>query len=321
MELKLVYGNMQENADDYRVLVYNKSQGEVKCDSGFDADYDLSNGEINEEKFINKALKKAKAGTAVTHTSFSIIKMSEAGGDCEHGSIFYTLFRSISNKMPRNIKRKESSGLTYFPFVDVAVLDENGNQLGVNKLGRIVANSPCTMKRYKNNEEATKKFFIKDTTGKEWADMNLYGYIDETKKVHIYGRILENELIHPSIICKQILKDTKNIMSCEVVKDNITGAYIAHVEMYPNARKGKMSTIYGANERCISLIKSLGITIYYKFVDNQESYPLTRSGKRDVKKIIEEGLTKDCFIPIHENGEYKAEYYSPITKALKKDKK
>ena len=167
--------------------------------------------EINEEKFINKALKKAKTGTAVTHTPFSIIKMSEAGGDCEHGSIFYTLFRSIQNKLPSNMKRKESAGLTYFPFVEVAVLDEKGNKLGVNQLGRIVANSPCTMKRYKNNEEATNRFFIKDSTGKEWADMSLYGYIDETKKVHIYGRLVENGLIHPSVIRKQILRDSKNI--------------------------------------------------------------------------------------------------------------
>ena len=304
--------------DTSKKILYDERYKDVKFDNlllGFSCGEPF---EINEEKFINKALKKAKAGTAVTHTSFSIIKMSEAGGDCEHGSIFYTLFRSLQNKLPKNVKRKDSAGLTYFPFVDVAVLDENGNQLGPNKLGRIVANSPCTMKRYKNNDEATRKFFVKDTTGKEWADMNLYGYIDETKKVHIYGRIVENALIHPSIIRKRILKDTKNILSCEVTVDNATGAYIAHIEMYPNARKGKLPTIYSANERCVSLLQSLGIKIYYKIVENQESYPLTKSGKRDVKKLTEEGLTKDCFIPVQENGEYKAEYYSPVTKILKR---
>ena len=274
--------------------------------------------EINEEKFINKALKKAKTGTAVTHTPFSIIKMSEAGGDCEHGSIFYALFRSIQNKLPSNMKRKESAGLTYFPFVDVAVLDEKGNVLGLNKLGRIVANSPCTMKRYNNNKEATNRFFIKDSTGKEWADMSLYGYIDETKKVHIYGRLVENGLIHPSVIRKQILRDTKNILSCEVVRDDESDSYIAHIEMVPNARKGVMSTIYGANERCKQLIDSLGIKIYYKIVNNNDSYPLTKSGKRDVKKLVEEGLTQDCFIPIQDNGEYKAQYYKPAQMVLKR---
>ena len=274
--------------------------------------------EINEEKFINKALKKAKAGTAVTHTPFSIVKMSEAGGDCEHGSIFYQLFRSIQNKLPANAKRKEATGMSYFPFVEVAVLDENGNRLGVNQLGRIVANSPCTMKRYKNNEEATKKLYVKDTSGKEWADMNLYGYLDETKKVHIYGRLVESGLVHPAVIRKQILRDTKNIMSCEVVRDDISDSYIAHIEMFPNARKGVMSTIYSANERCKSLMDSLGIKIYFKVVSNEESYPLTKSGKRDVKKLIEEGLTRDCFIPIQENGEYRADYYKPVQMLLKR---
>ena len=80
--------------------------------------------------------------------------------------------------------------------------------------------------------------------------------------------------------------------------------------MYPNARNGKYKTIYGANERCMSLMQSLGITIYYKIVDNQKSYPLTKSGKRDVKKLVEEGLTKECFVPVYENEEYKAEYSS-----------
>ena len=273
---------------------------------------------IKKKERINKALKKAKAGTAVTHTPFSIIKMSEAGGDCEHGSIFYSLFRSIQNKLPANVKRNEPAGLTFFPFVEVAVLDDKGNELGFNQFGRIVANSPCTMKRYKNNEEATRKFFIKDNAGKEWADMNLYGYLDESKKVHIYGRMVESGLIHPSIIRKAILKDTKNILSCEVVRDDIGDAYIAHVEMYPNARKGTLSTIYGANKRCKFLIDSLGIKIYYKIVNNKDSYPLTKSGKRDVRKISEEGLTKDCFIPQFENGEYIAKYYIPAQLTLKR---
>ena len=53
-------------------------------------------------------------------------------------------------------------------------------------------------------------------------------------------------------------------------------------------------------------------------IENQESYPLTKSGKRDTKKLTEEGLTKECFIPIQETGEYKAKYYNPMQKILKR---
>lgn len=264
--------------------------------------------EINEEKIINKALKKAKTGTAFTHTPFSIIKMSEAGGDCEHGSIFYTLFRSLQNKLPKNISKGEAAGLTYFPFVEVAVLNDDGTVLGPNCPGRIVANSPCTMKGYKNNEEANKKFFIKDSTGKVWADMSLYGYMDEDKKVHIGGRIVEDAIVHPSVLRKLILKDTKNIMSCEVI--NIDGTYIAHIELYPDARMGAARVAFGANERCKKIVEELGIELYFRVRTNEESYPLTKSGKRNVKKIKAEGLSEKCFKPIYENGEYKEEFFT-----------
>ena len=274
--------------------------------------------EVNEEKFINKGIKKAKAGTAFTHTNFSVVKMSEAAGDCEHGSIFYSIFRAYQNKLPKNIARKEASGLTYFPFVEIAVLDEEGRYFGPNRLGRLVANSPCTMKRYNNNEEATKKFFIKDASGKEWADLSLYGYLDETNKVHIYGRMLDNCLIHPSIIAKRILKDTKNILSCEVVYDEASQAYIAHVEMYPEARKGITTTINGANQRCKDLIDELGINLYFRVRSNEESFPLTKSGKRDVKKLIAEGLSKECFKPMVEPAKTNNKLTNIRQKVLKK---
>ena len=76
-----------------------------------------------------------------------------------------------------------------------------------------MANSPCTMKCYKNNEQATSEFFIKDSTGKVWADMSVYGYIDEKDKVFMRGRIpKKGEKFPPFLIAKEILKDRKNIL-------------------------------------------------------------------------------------------------------------
>ena len=56
--------------------------------------------------------------------------------------------------------------MTPFDFVEIAVLDPNGVILGPNQIGRLVANSPCTMKCYKNNVAATDAFFVKDSNGK-----------------------------------------------------------------------------------------------------------------------------------------------------------
>ena len=266
--------------------------------------------EINEEKLINRSLKKAKAGTAVTHTSFSLVRMSEAAGDCEHGSIFYTLFRSYANNKPKNKKKQDAEGLTPFDFVEVAVLNEKGEICNKNELGRVVANSPCTMKRYHHNEEATKKFFIKDAYGKQWADMNVYGFIDLNDKVYIRGRIpKKEEILPPFLIAKQILKDTKNILSCEVIKDQETENYIAHIELQPENKSSVNYALYSADQRCHNLVKESGSQIYYRIRSNEESFPLTKSGKRDVKALQNEGLTKKCIRPFVYNGKIYLDSY------------
>lgn len=277
--------------------------------------------ELNEEKFINNALKKVKAGTAITHTPMSLVRTCEAAGDCEHGSIFYTLFRSYANKKPKNLKSHEASGLTPFSFVDVAVLDENGKRLLPNQIGRIVANSPCTMKRYHNNPEATKKFFIQDIDGKFWADMSVYGYIDKNGKVYVRGRIPEKEeLIPPFVIAKKILRDNKNILSCEVVKDENTGCYIAHLELQPDANDELKSIVYYADLRCSDLVHDIGTEIYFRIHDFEEGFSLTKSGKRDVKILKREGLSLKCVRPEFVDDELKLVSYEDIKKQKRKIK-
>ena len=268
--------------------------------------------EVNEEKLINKALKKVKAGTNVTHTPFSIVRMSEAGGDCEHGSIFYTLFRSYSNQLPSNKKRGEAGGMGTFDFVEFAILDENGNRLGKNQMGRIVANSPCTMKYYKNNEEATRSFFITDAEGKEWADLKVYGFVDDSRKLHMKGRIPSKEEIYPPfMIAKEILKDTKNILSCEVIKDEETGLYIAHIEFQPMTHRSPEYILSSADKRCAKIMQTLGSTMYYRVRKGSEAFPLTGSGKRSVPLLKAEGLTDNCVKPVYYGTECVLEKYQP----------
>ena len=259
--------------------------------------------EINEEKLINKALKKAQAGVNETHTPFSVIKLSEAGGDCEHGSIFYTLFRAYQNKKPLNLKNKVAAGLGTFDFVEFAVLDENNNRLGHNQYGRVVANSPCTMNGYRNNDDANKKFFITDSDGKKWADMNVYGYVDKSNKIHLKGRIPdENEIIPPFYISTEILKDTKNILSCEVVpSEDVDGLYIAHVELQPNCKKSIENVVNSAYQRCRSLLESSSCKLYFRIRSNEESFPLTSSGKRDINKLKREKTYSNYNIPASNN--------------------
>ncbi len=253
--------------------------------------------EVNEEKFLNQILSKVKAGKDKIPLPASIVKMSIAGGDCEHGGIFWLLFRAWQSKKPNSLLKQEPAGLKAFEMVEYDVLDEKGNSCAPYQYGRLVANSPCTMKCYKDNPLATDKFFIKDATGKEWGDCSVYSYLDKDRGIHIKGRIpKENEEVPSFIVADAILKDTKNILSCEVVKSPDGSYFIAHVEKQPTSQKSMYEIIYSAEKRCQQLLgKDITSKILYRIHNNKEGFPLTHSGKRDTTALEREGISINTF--------------------------
>lgn len=275
--------------------------------------------EKNEEKFINKGLRKVSAGGDKIPSPISPITMSVAGGDCEHGGIFWILFRALQSKVPgRNV---DVAGLNPFQMVDVAVLDENGNYCEPYQMGRLVANSPCNMKCYKNNPEATEKFFIKDATGKIWGDCNVYSFIDEKGGVHMKGRIPnEKEMIPPFIISDTILKDTKNILSCEVIEDEVTQYYVAHIELQPG-KSNVERVISSAKERCEKKFgEEFTSRIVYRIHSFEEAFELTGCGKRNNQALKKEGVTEKCVVPVKEgyDEKYKLKSIANEEKVYKK---
>ena len=252
-----------------------------------------------EEKALNHWLKIIKAGIKHTHTPFSISKMTVGGGDSEHGSIFLALFRDYYNGLQKLRGIHEPIGLDCYDFAEVAVLREDGTYCEPMEMGRLVANSPTAMKRYHNNEEATNKYFITDAYGKKWGDLSCYGYIDKWKKVYIKGRIGDND---PSVktfqIADVILRDTKNIMSCEVVmanNDPMNPVYVAHVEgqfyknvNIQNALKASAYRIY--NEFGIDILNS----VFFRVHDKVEGFPTLFTAKRNLVELKEEGVSEKC---------------------------
>ena len=251
--------------------------------------------EINEERLINRALHKAKAGTDKVPLPFSIVAIGAAGGDCEHGGIFYNIFRQIQNAKPANLLHHQEQGLMPFAMVDTAVLDYEGKHCESYQLGRLVANSPCNMKCYKNNPEATDAFFIKDAAGKTWGDCRVYGYIDAQGGVHMKGRIPDAPGDVPLFqIAEAVLRDRKNILSCEVVE--VDESYVAHVEFVPGLTQDQKSVLKKAQKRCLtSFGKEVTDRIYWRIRNNEESFPLTGCGKRSVKALSQEGISSNCF--------------------------
>ena len=249
---------------------------------------------VNEELFLNKGLRKVEAGSNIIPPMIKSTVMSAGGGDCEHGSIFYGILRRLYERKDSH-NYIEEAGNKLSDFAELAVLDKNGSYCSKGEIGRIVANSGCTMEYYKDDPEATDKFFIKDAYGKVWGDCSVYGYVDKKNRVHVKGRIIEeDEKIPTFLINDEVLKDQVNILSATTVHivENGTDYYIVHFEKMPE-------TIVDSN----TLVKEAMIRIKNKFGNEvashtlfrehsfEESFALTGSGKRDYKACQNEGIS------------------------------
>lgn len=251
-----------------------------------------------EERILNKWFRKLKSGVSLTHTPMSVVCMSIAGGDSEHGGIFVKMYRSLQSKRFSRLGYNGPVGMSTYGMVKIQCLRKDGTYADYLEPGNLVANSPCTMHGYVNNEEANKSFYIKDAYGKEWANLNTYGFIDKFGNISVKGRINNDDNEIPNyLIADEILKDTKRIMSCEVVNVPYENnkVYVAHIEfqMYNNFNEKEI-----LNNICKRCVKKFGVDIlnnlYFRIRDNEESFPITPTLKRSFKSLIDEGITDKC---------------------------
>ena len=252
----------------------------------------------NEEKALNTWLKKMRAGIEVLPSPSSYVKMSVAGGDCEHGGIFLVLYRALQSKKPPYLLQNEPHGMTPYSMVDAKILDDTGHYCKPYELGTIVANSPCTMVGYKNNSKATEEFYITDAYGKKWATCSAYGFMDSYGNVYMKGRVSDkSEKLPTFMIADQILKDTKNILSCEVVKvDTDEGKkYVAHIEPIYLKPVNIDKLLRSSYQRCVSKFGAEFCNdIYFNFRNNEVSFPLTGCGKRSGNALVAEGIPENA---------------------------
>ena len=135
----------------------------------------------NEEKFINQAFRKLSMGCKMVPFPLSPVTLSIGGGDCEHGGLFFTLFKRLREKVSLT---KEEYGLKPFALANLKVLRDDLTECDYNELGLLVGDSLCTMREYKNNKEATNNFFMEDADGEHYSKFNVYDidFIDSLMK-------------------------------------------------------------------------------------------------------------------------------------------
>lgn len=263
----------------------------------------LSEGE---EKFFNQISKKHKFGLdkLPIPAAFSI-----GGGTTESSGIFVTLFKSYQEKKPNHLIKKEKLGLTPHKFSDVEVLDENGYYCETNQPGLLVANSPCEMIGY-TDEELNKNTHVYDAYGKKWLNLGTYSYKDSTGRIRMKGRMgnyittSDGTIIPYYVIEDIILKDTKNVMSCSVIKTP-NEELICHIELQPYKQKSTAESYKGIIGRIeASLPEEIKNILYIRLRDNIESFPLDPSGKRSISTLTRIGIDEKT-IPY---SEFKKQY-------------
>lgn len=257
-----------------------------------------------EERFINKALKEAEAGSEVLPLISTVLSIG--GGDCEHGGLFFTLLKSLREKVAFNKTAREDYGMMPFQLADIAVLDENGDECGYEEYGRLVANSNCNMLGYLN-KNATRGFYVMDREGRTWGDCKVWGTILKNGNVLVKGRYdsvveLSNGQVVPYFMIADKLMECPQIMSCEIVKpaDN-EDLLVAHIEFTPEEMVDECEADWTSfllgdvEEKCqASLSDELSSKIVYRVRTEEESYPLTKSGKRSIVALEQEGIEGAC---------------------------
>ncbi len=268
-----------------------------------------------EEKFINKGLRVARAGSGVKIKGLSLpfTTLCVGGGDCEHGGIYYTLWKSLYDKANYLRLKNHETGMFPEAYVQVSAFKKNDNgeytECNYGEYGLIAANSATTMSGYKGMPDKTLSTIITDDMGRDWISSNVIGYIDELNGVHVKGRIDSNIFLKtigmevPKFVIEDLVcEDTKNILSCSVSVCEIDGEQhnVINIEFQPDKKKSDEKVLKGIINRFISKYKfDISDDFSFRIMSYEDSFPLSPSGKRGIKALEQLGL--DNTFKIHNN--------------------
>lgn len=248
-----------------------------------------------EEKFFNYTSKKHKFGCNKLPFPLAPVTFSIGGGTSESSGIFVTLYKNLQEK--KYVLQKKTLGLTPHKFVEIDVLDKNGKPCKLNEPGLLVANSPCNMLKY-TNEELNKNIYVTDSNGKKWLSLNTYSVRSDKRRIKMKGRMgayIESSFGNiPYYLIEDIVDVDSDILSSCLVK--VGDSYVCHIEKQPLVDDSKLDTII---EKCINrltngLPKEITERLYIRVRSNLESFPVAPSGKRDYQALINEGINEKC---------------------------
>lgn len=213
-------------------------------------------------------------------------------GQCEGGAGITTEIHNYEH--PKGTVGIPLSGVV------IGIFDENRNELTYGQRGEVLASTPCRMKEYYKNKEATDEYFYIDENGRKWNCTGDIGYIDEDGYLYIEGRASDYSMVGDKKIynfdVESAIKNVEGIANVDVLekKDEAEENKMA-VHIIPTS--DFMTSISNNPEILADKIFELQTLIYDKFHDDslvptifkiRESFPHAKSGKRDTVSMMYE---------------------------------
>ena len=192
-----------------------------------------------------------------------------------------------------------------FPHHDVAIVDENGNRLGVRKVGQIVTTGPSIGPGYFREPELTQEAFKKIAgDDRTWLHTGDLGYVDENGDVYICGRlkdiiIIRGRNFYPNDI-EWVVSELPGVRRGNVVAFGVTvDSNGKHVEDGTGEEQLVVcaEAFSGDAERLVEEIQKavteqIGIAVWKVEIVPQGALPRTSSGKpqrRKTKRMFLDG--------------------------------
>jgi acyl-CoA synthetase (AMP-forming)/AMP-acid ligase II len=155
-------------------------------------------------------------------------------GSTEQGAI---TTRLLPHEVEERRERIKSVGKPGSPFLELAVVDEQGKRLGAGQVGEIVARSAMSLGEYwAMPQRSAKSFFAHD-----WFRTNDIGYLDEDGFLYYFGRAGDRittvrGVVHPHLVEEAILGHP-SVFLCGVVGLGEPGSQevVAGIQVKPGA--------------------------------------------------------------------------------------
>lgn len=176
----------------------------------------------------------------------------------------------------------ESCGMTG-PFVEMKVVDENGNEVKQGDVGEVICKGPLVMQGYWNNPEATK-----ETLQDGWLYTGDLGWIDDRGFLHLVDRkkevIISGGLnIYPREIEEVLNKHTSVKETCVIgLPDEKWGEMVS---AFIVLREGHTATEEEMLELCKQHLGSFKKPKLIQFIDELPKSSYGKILKKEMKKI------------------------------------